>query len=166
MSLVAFGRPAEKLVFASIIKLATLQSIDRMTLPGPFKALINLQKFFTIGLTNRGIKTRFGNYKIFDSTDLKDQEWHTVIVAPTSKSSTFPPLTLGSLASRATIEEPEKQLLPTPIKTEISREVFLVPTFEKQPVLTKGEESPSKKYKTRALPKATQQSKKTTAQDC
>lgn len=41
MSLVAFGQPAEKLVGASIINLATFQSIDRMTLLGPLKALID-----------------------------------------------------------------------------------------------------------------------------
>ncbi|KAK6271276.1 hypothetical protein POUND7_008374 [Theobroma cacao] len=120
MSLVAFGWPAEKLVGASIIKLATLQSMEQMTLPGPLKALIDRQKFFTISLTNKGIKTGFANYKIFDSADLKDQEWNTTIVATTSKSSTPSPLTLGSSAFKATTEKLEEQLSPALIKMEMS----------------------------------------------
>ncbi|EOY19455.1 Uncharacterized protein TCM_044576 [Theobroma cacao] len=69
---------------------------------------------------NWGIKTGFANYKIFDSADLKDQEWNTTIVATTSKSSTPSPLTLGSSAFKATTEKPEEQLSPTPIKMEMS----------------------------------------------
>lgn len=41
MDLVAFGRPIEKLVGVTIIKLVALQAISRITLPGPVKALIS-----------------------------------------------------------------------------------------------------------------------------
>ncbi|EOY10707.1 Uncharacterized protein TCM_026012 [Theobroma cacao] len=54
--------------------------------------------------------------------DNPDQEWHTGIAATTSKSSTPPPLTLGSSASKVTTEKAKEQLLPILMKAEMNRE--------------------------------------------
>ncbi|KAK6284367.1 hypothetical protein POUND7_003319 [Theobroma cacao] len=71
MELVAFGRPAKKLVGATIAKLIALQTINRMKLPRPLKSLIKQARIFTKGLTTRTIKTRITNYKMFDYDDLQ-----------------------------------------------------------------------------------------------
>ncbi|KAK6276195.1 hypothetical protein POUND7_005904 [Theobroma cacao] len=96
MGLVAFGKVAKKLVRASITKLATLNTIHRMTLPKPVRALINHTRTFVIGLTLKAIKTGILNYKLFDNDAMANQE----LITPTFTSivvSSTPPLTIEQL---------------------------------------------------------------------
>ncbi|EOY31163.1 Uncharacterized protein TCM_038148 [Theobroma cacao] len=114
MGLVTFGKVAKKLVGASITKLATLNTIHRMTLLGPVKALINQTRIFVIGLTLKAVKTRILNYKLFNCDVIANPEPPT----PTSTSI------VASLTPPLTIEQPEKQLFPSPISTQVVRELF------------------------------------------
>ncbi|KAK6276339.1 hypothetical protein POUND7_006048 [Theobroma cacao] len=121
-----------------IKKLATLQTINHMTLLGPMKALIKQTKNFTIGLTTIAMTTGVANYKMFDYDELRNQEYHTPSSTSASRLTTPP----------TRIEQLEQQLLPSPINSQVARELFPECMPQKQATTSKGEESPTKKYKT------------------
>ncbi|XVF79319.1 hypothetical protein PTKIN_Ptkin14bG0211800 [Pterospermum kingtungense] len=67
MELVAFAKPAERLINSTVSEIATNGTLNKMILPEPVMEIIDREFIFQIGLTQQAIKQNSLAYKIFNS---------------------------------------------------------------------------------------------------
>lgn len=120
--MLAFGQQVEKLISATITKLAAIKSINKMVLLALVRALINTQRTLKAVLIRKAIDQGLIFYKIFHYNTAKQSLLENLkFEGATSSSSQEPRISKTPLF---TMGEPEMEVPPSPSIVEISKELF------------------------------------------